>query len=136
MTIAQDMMGGEWEQGVRSMRLTWDALSRTSGMGQRFHALAQLAARADRQPDKQMLAALTREANKLHAEIERYAHRVAELDREIGLYAAWVVRCRDAAPDPEPEKEALSQADYDALGIDRLGALYNIPQPRNYRSKP
>ena len=135
VTITNDMMGGDWEQGVRSMRLTWDVLTRTSGIGTRFHALAGVAARADREPDKQMLAALTREANKLHAEIERYARRVAELDKEIGLYAAWVVRCRDAAPDSEPEKEALSQAEYDALGIDRLGALYDIPQPRNYRSK-
>jgi hypothetical protein len=128
------MMGGEWEQQVRSMRLTWDALSRTSGMGTRLHALAVIAARADRESDKAMLEALAREANKLHAEVERYVDRVMDLDREIGLFAGMVLRARDAAPDPEPENETLSQADYDALGIDRLGALYGIPRPKNRRS--
>jgi hypothetical protein len=124
------MMGGEWEQGVRTMRITWDALSRTSGMATRLHTLAGVAGRTDRKPDKQMLAALAREANKLHAEIERYVDRVLELDREIGLYAALVLRARDEAPEPEAEAHPdLGDEDL----IDRMGALYGIPKPRNRR---
>jgi hypothetical protein len=134
VSITQDMMGGEWEQQVRSMRITWDVLSRTSNMGTRLHALAGVAARADRANDKAMLEGLAREANKLHAEVERYVDRVMDLDREIGLFAAMVLRARDSAPEYQPETETLSQADYDALGIDRLGALYGIPKPKNRRS--
>ncbi len=130
MSITQDMMGGEWEQSVRSMRITWDALSRTSGMGTRLHTLAGVASRTDRKPDKQMLAALAREACKLHAEIERYVDRVLELDREVGLYAALVLRARDEASEPEVQVHP-DFGDEDL--IDRMGALYGIPKPRRRR---
>jgi len=130
VSITQDMMGGQWEQGVRTMRITWDALSRTSSMATRLHTLAGVAGRTDRKPDKQMLAALAREANKLHAEIERYVDRVLELDREVGLYAALVLRARDEAPEPEVEVHP-DLGDEEML--DRLGAHFGIPKPRPRR---
>ena len=130
MSITKDMMGGEWEQNVRSMRITWDALSRTSGMATRLHTLAGVASRTDRKPDKQMLAALAREATKLHAEIERYVDRVLELDREVGLYAALVLRARDEAPEPEVEVHP-DLGDEEML--ERLSAHYGIPKPKQRR---
>jgi len=130
VSITQDMMGGEWEQQVRRMRLTWDALSRTSNMGTRLHTLASVAASTDREPDKQMLAALAEEANRLHAEIERYVDRVLELDREIGLFAGMVLRARDEAPEPAV-KVHPDLGDEEML--ERLSAHYGIPKPKRRR---
>ena len=130
MSITQDMMGGEWEQNVRSMRLTWDALSRTSNMTLRLHTLAEVARRADKEPDKVMLKALADEVHKLAVEVGRYQHRVTELSREIGLLAGLALKARDNAPDPAVQAHP-DLGDEDVL--DRLGAHYGIPKPKPRR---
>ena len=137
MSITEDMMGGEWEQGTRHLRVISGPWIRAEHMLSRLRRLDTVSKALDRSQTSGNYILLDHAIHDLKRAIRNYAHQLEELEREVLKFADDVHKGSvNAAKNPvaEVEEEMLTQAQYDALGIDRLGALYGIPKPKNRRS--
>ena len=142
VSITDDMMGGEWEQLVRHLRVTAGPWIQPRDLTYRLHALDKPAKAADTFENRNNLDALDRASRELEKAVMAYAHNLERWRKDIADFVAVVHQARTLAaqkPDPphpddiaEQEREELrAQAE---LGLDRLAALYDLPKPRNYRT--
>jgi hypothetical protein len=139
VSITDDMMGGEWEQATRHLRVISGPWIRAEHMLSRLRRLDTVSKAVDRSATSGSFITLDHAIHDLKRAIRNYAHQLEELEAEVLKFADDVHKASvNAAKNPvaQVEEEMLTQEQYDALGIDRLGALYGIPKPRNYRSKP
>jgi hypothetical protein len=138
VSITDDMMGGEWEQATRHLQVLTGPWIRAEHMLSRLRRLDTISKTVDRSQTAGNYILLDHAIHDLKRAVRNYAHQLEELEREVLKFADDVHKASvNAAKNPvaEVEEEMLTQEQYDALGVDRLGALYGIPKPRNYRSK-
>jgi hypothetical protein len=142
MSITEDMMGGEWEQATRHLRVSAGPWIQPRDMTYHLGQLDRYAKRVDELETQGRLLELDQAIRKLEKAVRQYAHDLGRFEKQVGYYVAAVHQARTLAkgrPDPKSAEEVeeerladlLAQSD---LGVDRLGALYGIPKPRNYRS--
>ena len=137
MSITEDMMGGEGEQLVRHLRVTAGPWIRAEHMLSRLRRLDTVSKAVDRSQTSGNYILLDHAIHDLKRAVRNYAHQLEELEREVLKFADDVHKASvNAAKNPVEvvEEEMLTQEQYDALGIDRLGALYGIPKPKNRRT--
>jgi len=138
VSITEDMMGGEWEQATRHLRVLAAPWIQPRDITYRLGSLDKVAKRVDQHESQGSLVQLDQAINELNRAVRNYAHQLHELERHIADYIASVHQARTLlAQNPKPVEEPQVHPDLgDDDMIDRLGALYGIPKPRNYRSKP
>jgi hypothetical protein len=143
MVITQDMMGGEWEQAARHMRIELEGWLEGRDIRTKLGLVDKAAQAADRTPTKGALFALDQAVLELERAVAQHEHRVSELRREAGYFVAAVHQARAlAANQPNPKTPEELEAEETArlialseIGLDRLGLLYGIPEPRSVRHR-
>jgi hypothetical protein len=142
VSITDDMMGGEWEQLVRHLRVTAGPWIQPRDMTYRLHCLDKPAKAADTFESRNTLDALDRAIRELEKAVMTYARELERWRKEIDDFVAVVHQARTLAaqkppqrhPDEIAEEEMENLLAQSEIGLDRLGALYDIPKPRNYRT--
>jgi len=143
MGITQDMMGGEWEQAARHIRIELEGWIHGHAVTLKVNRVRTAAKAADRTPTKGALFALDQAVLELERAIVQHEKRVSDLRREAGYFVAAVKQARALAADqPDPKTPEELEAEETArlialseIGLDRLGALYGIPEPRAVRDR-
>jgi hypothetical protein len=141
VSITDDMMGGEWEQATRHLRVSAGPWIQPRDMTFYLGQLDKHAKRVDELETQGRLIELDQAIRKLEKAVRIYASELARFEKQVNDYIAAVHQARTLAkgrPDPksaqeleeERRAEVLAQSE---IGLDRLGALYGIPKPRNYR---
>jgi hypothetical protein len=142
VSITEDMMGGEWEQATRHLRVSAGPWIQPRDMTYYLGQLDKYAKRVDDLETQGRLIELDQGIKKLEKAVRQYAYDLARFEKQVADYVAAVHQARTLAkgrPDPksaeeleeERRAEVLAQSE---IGLDRLGALYDIPKPRNYRT--
>jgi hypothetical protein len=142
VSITDDMMGGEWEQLVRHLRVTAGPWIQPRDMTYRLYALDKPAKAADTFESRNTLDALDRATRELEKAVMTYAQELNRWRNEIADFVAVVHQARTLAaqkpPERHPDDVAQEQIEnllaQSEIGLDRLGALYDIPKPRKYRT--
>jgi hypothetical protein len=134
------MMGGEWEQATRHLRVMAGPWIQPRDITYHLMRLDKAAKAVDKLETQNNLILLNHAINDLNRSIRNYAHQLEELARHVADYIgavhqASLLAAKNPTPVLDPEPEMITQAQYEALGVDRLAALYSIPKPRNYRPK-
>jgi len=135
VSITDDMMGGEWEQLVRHLRVEAAPWIQPRNVTLRLHSLDKDAKGADRGETLGSLHQLEQAIRKLDREVAQYQHELDRFREEVGYFTAAVhqaiiLRRQKAAEPSRP----------DGLGDDALeewgglaGKLYGTPRQPNYR---
>jgi hypothetical protein len=134
VTITQDMMGGEWEQDWRHLKVMADAFIHGREVIYRLNALEHPAKAVDKAITDGGLMALDHAARKLERAVEIHAKEVDELRRYVGDLVAAVHQARvlkaGKPNDPSPEEEYHRQTDRllaeSDIGLDRVAKLYGL----------
>jgi hypothetical protein len=133
VSLTDDMMGGEWEQATRHLRVISGPWIRAEHMLSRLRRLDTISKTVDRSQTGGNYILLDHAIHDLKRAIRNYAHQLEELEREVLKFADDVHKASiNAAKNPveEVDEEMLTKEQYDALGIDRLGALYGLRSPK------
>ena len=142
VSITDDMMGGEWEQHTRHLRVSAGPWIHPRDITYHLGQLDKYAKRVDELETQGRLIELDQAIRRLEKAVRIYASELEKFEKQVHQYIAVVHQTRTLAkgrPDPkspqeieeERTAELLAQAE---IGLDRLGALYGIPKPRNYRT--
>jgi hypothetical protein len=134
VTTTQDMMGGEWEQDWRHLKVMADAFIHGREVIYRLSALEHPAKAVDRALTDGGLMALDHAAKKLEQAVVIHARAVEELRREVGYLVAAVVQARvlkagrpnDPSPEEEYERETERLLAASDIGLDRVAKLYGL----------
>jgi hypothetical protein len=134
VTITQDMMGGEWEQDWRRLKVMADAFIHGREVIYRLSSLEHPAKAVDKLETDGGLMALDHAAKQLEKAVAIHAREVAELMLEVGYLVAAVVQARAlkaGLPDPlSPEEEYHRETerllDESELGLDRVARFYGL----------
>jgi hypothetical protein len=133
MTVTDDLMGGDWEQGARHLRIAATAI-RTTGLGPHLHGLALAAANADREPYLNRLQVLMEKVLKVERELELLGRTVDRVHKEASEFIAAVhVSMTNGHYEPEPGEKRIDGLDDHDEVLERLSDLYGIPKPKEGR---
>ena len=133
VSITQDMMGGEWQQATRHVRIHTAGWLGGRTITVALHELEKASERADQNPHRPYLESLKQKLNRLDREVQLYEHHVNEFRRQVGEYIAAVhIAIENGHYEPLPT-EARVDGLVDEDLLDRMGALYGIPKPRRRR---
>jgi hypothetical protein len=137
VSITQDMMGGEWEQIVRDLRVRALPWLQPRDMTYRLGRLERPAKSADALETRSNLLQLDRAVRELEKAARQYAHNLTEFQRHVADLIGAVHQARTLAeqrPDPispheeyELETERLLAAS--DIGLDRVAKLYGLDRP-------
>ena len=136
MSITDDMMGGEWEQLVRHLRVEAAPWIQPRHITTRLHSLDKDAKAADRGETLGSLHQLEQAIRKLDREVAQYQHELERFRKEVGYFTAAVHQAITLAKQKPAEPSRPDGLGEDALEEwgGRAEKLYGSPKQRNYRS--
>jgi hypothetical protein len=129
-----------WVSDWRHLKVMADPWVQGTRLSQALYNVRAAAINADQHGDKG-LRDLDQTAKELERQVSNYIVQVAELQREVGYLVAAVTQARYLASQKgyqpnaaDVELKERQERDHAAdLGVDRLGALYGIPEPKERR---
>jgi hypothetical protein len=135
VSITDDMMGGEWEQLVRHLRVEAAPWIQPRHITFRLHSLDNDAKAADRGESLGALHNLEQAIRKLDKEVRQYQHELERFREEVGYFTAAVHQAITLAKQNPAEPSRPDGLDHEGIEawVDEAAKLYGIPKPRNYR---
>jgi hypothetical protein len=123
---------GQWEADVVRLISNADRWIRGGHVPTALFEVRRVAHRVDQVPDELHLEALEKALGKLDRELEVFAAQVRGIAKEVGYLIAAVHQALELGDWPDEGPEYRDDLLDDSI-VDRLGAFYGIPEPRQKR---
>jgi chromosome segregation ATPase len=130
VSITDDMMGGEWEQLVRHLRVEAGPWIQPRHITFRLHSLDNTAKAADRGQSLGALHNLEQAIGKLDREVQQYQHELERFRKEVGYLTAAVHQAITLAKQKPAEASRSDGLDEDAVAEwgHQATKLYGTPK--------
>ena len=110
MVTTDDLMGGEWEQAWRDLKVQMEGWIDGRDISRNLYAVHRAAKIADQATDRAVLLELDRCVKQLERAVLNHASRLVQLQREVGYFVAAVTQARALGAQAQLEQDAIRAA--------------------------